>query len=539
MRRKKNAVRALAVIMAFVLFCVLLPTASSAYDIDDSGFQPPKLPQRKVYYWHEGPPPKTSDYKEYKVLVVWDDTYYWVAGSAFRSSMDAETPAEDGRYMLDVSGLTKSDDRPYGYYDKDEVYLNSAGIVSELPFDYSTLKATGVAVSESIPADLPTMIRVSEGTGTGSYLIGCSDYDSTVKDGKYWLHGVHKFRSKVAEVLGFDDHYVNSLDWGIEHYFYTKSQAVSTGNVTVRNSYDGHTHSRNVPLDRRTWTVEYTGGQYRMYTKGDYAPMVSRYSGSLNSATTKQMKNYSSTNGYNHSKVTLGHFGGWIYTKGEMDWISTFRIYYAEEEFISYLKTDVTVTNGAVYSMDGPVCIEPGVKIIVEDGGVLSVTGWIINNGMIRIEKGGTLIAQDDTRRIGEQVFANDATIATHNSRRGTQSGYIDISGLMIVMSKAKVCGGGVLGIRINENAQVVNYGNIISENFSVNGDYLVDMRGDKSQIIIGKGPLDAGYSLMYSTLSQNGTFPGMGNAESTRMMIVNSDKGWTYGDSKDKVFKY
>ncbi|MBR6898304.1 MAG: hypothetical protein IKN24_09065 [Lachnospiraceae bacterium] len=539
MRRKKNAVRALAVIMAFVLFCVLLPTASSAYDIDDSGFQPPELPQRKVYYWHEGPPPKTSDYKEYKVLVVWDDTYYWVAGKGFRDAMDGESPAESGHYIVDVPYALSSGNRPMGYYDKEEEYSNTSGLVANLPFDYKTLAATGVAVSENIPADLPTMIRVDNGSGTGNYLIGCSDYDGRIEGAKYWLHGVHKFRSKVAEVLGFDDHYVNSLDWGTEHYYYTKASATGSGNVLVSNNYNGHTFGRNVPLDRRTWKVENVGGAYRIYTKGDFAQMVSRYSGSLGSTMNKEMKSYADTNGYNHSSVVIGHAGNKIHTKGDQNWTSTFRIFYAEEEFISYLKTDVTVTNGAVYSMDGPVCIEPGVEIIVEDGGVLSVTGWIINNGMISIEKGGTMIAQNDTRRIGEQVFANDATIATHNSRSGTQSGLINISGLMIVMSKAKVCGGGLTGIYIRSDAQVVNYGAIISENFRAQGDYLVDMRGDSAQIITGKGPMDAGYSLMYTTLKQDGKFAGMGNLEKARETMIQCKSAFTYGDSKDKVFKY
>jgi hypothetical protein len=64
-------------------------------------------------------------------------------------------------------------------------------------------------------------------------------------------------------------------------------------------------------------------------------------------------------------------------------------------------------------------------------------------------------------------------------------------------------------------------------------------MRGDSAQIITGKGPVDAGYSLMYTTLKQDGKFAGMGNLEKARETRIQCKSAFTYGDSKDKVFKY
>lgn len=192
-----------------------------------------------------------------------------------------------------------------------------------------------------------------------------------------------------------------------------------------------------------------------------------------------------------------------------------FKTYWGEPVTISYLQKDFTVVSGQVTNLDGPIVIGPETTIIVEDGGVLSVSGWIINNGQILVKPGGTLLVQPQETAINTDT---NACISSMGVQPGGGNGRIACDGNMIVMPDCKVFGAGTFGLQFGEGAQVVNYGVIGSENFDIYADHTIDNRGEDSIVITGRGvdPTVSGYDLMEREIT-SAWFDGSANQEKTR----------------------
>ncbi|MBR4194224.1 MAG: hypothetical protein IKQ54_07865 [Oscillospiraceae bacterium] len=190
-----------------------------------------------------------------------------------------------------------------------------------------------------------------------------------------------------------------------------------------------------------------------------------------------------------------------------------FDCWYGEPELMDYLQTDFTVQSGQVTNLDGPIAITNGTTITVEDGGVLAVDGWVINNGTIKVEEGGTLWIQDG------------ACVNRFNDR-GHVGGGIISNGLVIVGENAKLIGGGVDGIQLLNGSHAVNYGCIASENFFVEKPYTIENQ-DKGFVLYGEGNsvTGVGVTTFQTALNYNGkTFAERGKVE--EVCYTNLDPG-------------
>ena len=142
----------------------------------------------------------------------------------------------------------------------------------------------------------------------------------------------------------------------------------------------------------------------------------------------------------------------------------SFRCFYGEPVLMNLIQTDFSVEDGQVTNLDGPIAIANGAVITVKDGGTLSISGWCINNGTIRVEEGGTLWVQDG------------ACVNRYNEGTHFGGGIIS-NGLIIVGEGAKLIGGGIDGIQLRNGSHVVNYGCLASENFMVVNDHTIELR--------------------------------------------------------------
>ncbi len=96
--------------------------------------------------------------------------------------------------------------------------------------------------------------------------------------------------------------------------------------------------------------------------------------------------------------------------------------------------------------------IAPGVTLTVADGGVLSVGAGVFNEGTIKVEKGGTMIVKEGAY-VGPQEY-------------GQKLGNIVCDGGdLIVMPGAKVFLEGAAGLKLDNNAHLVNQGLIVTGN--------------------------------------------------------------------------
>ena len=185
------------------------------------------------------------------------------------------------------------------------------------------------------------------------------------------------------------------------------------------------------------------------------------------------------------------------------------------------IQTSFEVENGQVANLDGPIIIGNNCTITVKEGGTLTITakseangvdlGWVMNNGKIKIEKGGTLYIQ------------KGACINKYNNKNNAGGGII-CEGLVIVDEDAKLCGGGVDGIQFKNGSHVINYGAIISENFTIEKDHTIENRGSKAVVFHGKGNgvTGSGYGLFTGEVTSSG-FPERGTVLDTVTDNVNS----------------
>ena len=125
------------------------------------------------------------------------------------------------------------------------------------------------------------------------------------------------------------------------------------------------------------------------------------------------------------------------------------RLYVCKTVQYDAIVKSFTVGKGATYSIGKNLIVNEGVTITVEDGGVLMVDEQLLNNGSIVVNKGGTLIVNED------------AYVMTYDEY-GEGNIKLD-GGNMIIMDGAKVlCDMGDGTLRAINGASIVNRGMLI-----------------------------------------------------------------------------
>ena len=209
-----------------------------------------------------------------------------------------------------------------------------------------------------------------------------------------------------------------------------------------------------------------------------------------------------------------------------------FGLYWGEPATISFCQNNVTVQKGQVQTFDGPIGIGHEVTVTVEDGGVLSCSDWIINNGTIVVKPGGTLLLQTH-ETANEQI--RYGTISSLKDAAGDDGGRIYCDGNLIIMPDCKLCCSGKYGLKLGAGAQVVNYGAIIAENMDVAANRTIENRGDYSYVFAGYGLKDCGSTLLTESIT--------GDEFSERKTtvsdaVVNLPANAVYGKGVARVYK-
>ena len=215
---------------------------------------------------------------------------------------------------------------------------------------------------------------------------------------------------------------------------------------------------------------------------------------------------------YSIGMATFDHIGG----KAASQWTSdaeTADIYFGEAFRFNAIKEDTTVSSGRVLPIsaktyidgnnntqtENGVVIPNGVTLTIEKGGVLSVSGDLINNGTI-INNGGTIIVKDKGSiypfRSGSRPSANgcgtikclggDIIIEKGGAIYG---GLSDEAGNLVPFSlddSSTLINQGLLvygGIRLGENARVECY----PKSKTYGSWFMADMSNSKSHTFLGK----------------------------------------------------
>ena len=210
---------------------------------------------------------------------------------------------------------------------------------------------------------------------------------------------------------------------------------------------------------------------------------------------------------------------------------SFFRIFWAEPITLNFYRKSFSIVDGQVINIDGPACIAENTVYRVKSGGVLALTDWIINNGVIIVEEGGTLLIQDNTDAYGHKRYG----LLSSQVGSGDAGGRIACDGTIIIMPGCKIFGGGTYGIQLGYGASVVNYGVLASENFTCSSSYTIENRGDNSHVFAGSGVIGSGFSLTNFQITSN-TYPCKGNVETNYKveMAVNA----VYGPCKANFYR-
>ena len=498
--------------------------------------------QQTVWYWHKGLPP--LDGKEYPVLLCWEDKYYWTIDSSVlnylgRRSDDNYFPVSDGFSLVGFTNgwlnTKKNEGSPSGQYHVQVGYPigpDSSNRLSDLDFDYSVLKSTGSAVSFKLP-ELPVMKRLPKEeidplTGltqddlADRVMIGIRPDQEMIDQSRMnffaagetnWLAGfryinyeVHTtdyglFTMDSSQTRDFRWYLfpINSMTYSkLTQLMYGSHPDLKTGATSVE---DFMTKNEN----NMVWYVSDFDGQ-TIFTERGFRHQHGRISESfddyskLNQLVSRRQPdialghnavNFATYGNRNVSTYNMVHM--WMACDAQTRSKFGFDVYYAEPNLMYFLKTDIDVEDGQTQNLDGPLVIEEGVKIRVKDGGVLSLTDWVVHQGEILIEPGGTMILQQNTTANG--YTRNSAVIS--NNKNATSAGRIACDGNIIIMPNCTLAAGGIYGLQLGEGAQVVNYGQIVAELWDIYNDYTVEGRDGNSHSYIGYSMSDTGFGLV------------------------------------------
>ena len=526
--------------------------------------------QQMVYYWHKGLPPQ--DGREYPVLLCWDDKYFMTFDSTTLKYIsyqgaDGYYGVSHGYYQVGLSntewGIKSGNGFPSGRYHVEVGYpvsQSSSNLLSGLDFDYSVLKSSGSAVSFSLP-NLPVMKHLAKekpDTLSGEtediladrVLIGIRPTQEMVSssstifaaDETNWLAGYRYMNYKVStsSIMGvsYDSSQKRIFYWylyPINSLTYNRlSQLMSGSQKDIKSSSsvnDFVTKNEN----SLKWYVSKEGEQFVFTTPG-FRTQEGRISYNFDNANELKWMADDTAN------LELGHCGNIFASYGNrevykysepggyfyVDWQTKekfcFDVYYAEPNLMYFLKTDITVPDGQTQNLDGPLVIEEGTKIIVEDGGVLSFTDWIVNRGEILIEPGGTMILQQNTTANG---YTRNCALISNNNKK-TAAGRVACDGNIIIMPNCTLAAGGIYGFQLGAGAQVANYGQIVSEIWDIYSDYTIEGRGEQSILYIGYSMNDTGFGLISEGFHRIWDLNCLSHYQTS---LIRAPFTWMYGD--------
>ena len=532
------------------------------------------ITQQLVYYWHKGLPP--MDGNEYPVLLVWDDKYFLEVDTEFMKYLyRAEYGKNNAYWVTDPGGPRTNGGNESnegwvkGNYSINVGYPSASGhgLLSNLDFDYNVLKSTGTAVTFSLPS-VPVMKRVAKETPNKQYgeteedmadrvmiglklseeIIRTSGYTSIYRsDETNWLAGFRYMDYKVStdSFLGITyDAVQNRVFRWFLHPINTYTIKDMPSKYSPLKDWTSATPlstfiSKN--LDRLAFYVVRSGSKYTFVNRG-FRYNVGRISESFDGWNwLRDLINLEANLELGHVGNVFTSFGSRVLTRKKSatggyragDYKTSYKfdfdVYYAEPNLMYFLKSNIVVEDGQTQNLDGPLVIEEGTKIIVQDGGVLSFTDWVVNRGEILVEPGGTMIVQPNTTPAGHT--RNCALVG--DNMELTAGGRIAVDGNMIVMPGCTVAGAGSYGIQFGSGAQCVNYGSLVSEIWDVRMDYTLENRDEKSRVYIGWSVTDKGYSLTAYPLDQNQSCLGHYRDYTTPARYV---VGWVYGKYKSNV---
>ena len=544
--------RTVALCGILLLFFVLTSSKTWAFEIDTTGFSKPQRETSMMYYWHEGVPPQAVEANGlgpgYYVLIVWGSQLYWKDNDTFFTYLTNQA-IKDYQDFHEQSALSTGTVNQIKYRNGDYPYLNFGSypdgyphgeywyqakfpatidnLVENAPVDYEVLKAVGTAVSFDAKLNMPKLYSLSN--SESNYAISFLNFDEGRDFHESFLGGSYRFISTIIktdiEITTVDTIESNRAYWTLQYYTFREADW-QANLASVKDCFLG-----NEEKAMFTWQFQNAySNHYRIFTVGTASskvPRIHKYDAWSLNPFEAQFKDYKDVEKMRDRKTADISFkvdGSTLYSQGN----STvgdgyeFEIFYAEPQIVSYLTSDFEVVNGQSSNLDGPIIIPEGRTITVKNGGVLSLKGWIINNGTIKVEEGGTLLVQEDTM------------VSTTEEKAGKTNGRIACDGVMIVAPGAKVQCGGVDGLKFGEGAQCVNYGALIAENLTVYTDHTIENRGSSSCVFAGWGIQDTGFSTWQLTI-YGSTFTTMSTREKSRSISI-PNLG-VYGEGASRVY--
>lgn len=530
---KRLSALALSSALAMGLLPMLPAQEAEAADFSlGSGFSDPTITVATMYYWKEGLPPvvKNRDGKmegstvgvEYPVIISWGDDngtqYYinitdttpirssWQNGEqypAIKNYLESSIDHDDNNYNQTFEkqyyhGL------PAGWWNPMRGYSNKGmvGLFDSMDIAQS-LRESGVAASMSSPTNM-YLVPVGEAYGYQHYGLEIGE------DSGRWLVGEHFFRSNTRRSRGYD----NSLDWYLEVRDVDKANFADVNwrmpaKYAYANNVSGYDSSADYTTSsfpHRTWDFARTSdGYYTIATDGDAGWYVEDGGGSSVDEWQTTQHDYVKGGIWNSAETWLRHsyskflsniwHSSYIYTVGgwheershgsvadSLDY--KYRVFYGEPNLVSFLQSDTRVQSGQVVNLDGPIVIGENATVTVEDGGVLVVSGWVMNGGYIMVKPGGMLIVQDQERLDGTKQYGVINSFFKKDSTR--KNGRIACDGIMIVNRDCKVIGSGRYGLQFGAGAHCVNYGQLVGSHMEVYSDHTIENRGSSAAVFAG-----------------------------------------------------
>ena len=550
-----------------------------------------------IYKWHKGPPPAgeslpkleadgrtPENFVNYPILLTWDDQYYLTVDMDFAAALaDRYTNnAVVGYFTVQDTGAVISSltgGLPWQFYMDmhygEQVFnMGKRGLLANHPV-FQELQKNGFAVSmEEGIAGLPWMTpaNVIEYGSPQQYLIGAPEISGTILDPVLDARiDVNGELDTVNAVARPEDYYVNWLIGQTHLYAYNENARFTMGlgvmHGSARSILDkgfsynavaskwllylapGLKKLKNDPKSRfNKWYSIIINDSTDFNRTNFYWEVVNNASDNpsdvtiLSPYTTQELmvvakgKHVKVPNTdpsvlyHDKSKfiVTTKEFVKGYEKKSYKD---RFTLYYAEPVIASIMQEPFTVEKGQVVNLDGPIILGQNCVVTVKDGGVLSCAGWIVNNGQILVEPGGTMLVQTLAHETGGDDYGAVTNAGTDPE---TACGRIACDGKMIVMRDCKVAGAGLYGLQFGAGAQVVNYGQIISENLEIYADHTIENRGDASAVFAGWGLTNLGYELSQEQIVGE-AYPGKGIRQKTA--AVKAPRQAVYGEGANRFY--
>ena len=541
-------------------------SADTEFDLDGTAFTEPEYDTGIMYFWHRGVPTVTKDkggnYIKYPVIITWAGQYYLCTDASFTEELNEthkKQEKKNGHHkyignssdwnVIGGDGYEKWD-RVWGntdYYMRYLYDMSSSALITKLDMDINSLKTLGEAVSMKIPDGVPYLVATKP--ETNQYAIGLNEkaFGQNV-----WLVGVTRTWEWIYThwLYGYDEDQCGDVQWSLDYEGWKAEQFLDKNYVYSgwRSMYDCDSHQsynyKEGP-DQRNWTIKQDSeGLYHIWTTGENLNAdFGRLSGSVGPS-----KNRDRTRDWFHAndvgRMSLYFSGSQIGVSAETiaykDWkdrqctvdnTDGYTVYYGDPNIVTFHKKDFTVVSGQVVNLDGPRVIDKGCTVTVKEGGVLACEGWVINNGQILVEPGGLLILTERETATGDRQYGAITSVGLDPT---THNGRIACDGTIIINRDCKLTCAGTYGLQLGEGAQVVNYGQIITENLEVYVDHTIENRGDTSAVFAGWGITDSGYAITRTQISGQ-SYNAKGTLQKAAFVTMPRDA--VYGDGASHLY--